>query len=82
MQIKNRKYYETLFRPYPDLVTIDQFRKMLGGISESTARKLIRSNRVQHFLIRCTYFIPKTYIVDYVMSADYAKYREKLKVQI
>jgi len=82
VQTKNRKYYETLFRSYPDLVTISQLRKMLGGISESTARKLIRSDRIQHFIIRYTYFIPKTYIVDYVMSTDYAKYCKKLKVQI
>lgn len=82
MQIKNRKYYETLFRPYPDLVTIDQFRKMLGGIGNGTARKLLQENSVRHFMIRRTYLIPKTYIVDYVLSDQYNTYKKTLQVEI
>ena len=82
MQTKNRKYYEDLFRPYPDLVTLDQFRKMLGGIGDGTARKLLRANRVQHFLINHTYLIPKVCIIDYVLCDHYAEFKKTLKVQI
>lgn len=79
---KNREYYEQLFSSYPDVVTIPDFQKMLGGIAEGTARKLLRGNHVQHFYIRDTYFIPKISVINYVLSKDFAKYREKLKVQI
>ena len=79
---KNREYYEQLFSSYPDVVTIPDFQKMLGGIAEGTARKLLRGNHVQHFYIRDTYFIPKISIINYVLSRDYAKYREKLKAKV
>ena len=89
--MKNRKYYEQLYTDYPSVVTLTQFRGMLGGIGDSTARKLMRENRVKHYYIRQTYLIPKirqTYlipkdwVIDYVLSEHYAEYREQLKVQV
>lgn len=82
MQTKNRKHYENLFSPYPDLVTLDQFRKMLGGICAGTARKLLQENRVHHFMVRHTYLIPKVWVIEYVLSDDYAEFKKTLKVQI
>ena len=76
--MKSRKFYENYFSAYPDLVTVDQFRKMLGGIGDAQARKLLQQNLVKHFYIRGTYFIPKTYVIDYVRSPHYAKYRQKI----
>ena len=48
--MKNRPYYEKLFEAYPDVVTLSEFREMLGGIGDTTARKLMRGNHVQHFV--------------------------------
>ena len=79
---KNRSYYDQLFASYPDVVTVPQFRAMLGGIGESTALKLLREKRVQHYFIRGSYLIPKKYIVDYVLSTHYCVYRTKLKARI
>ncbi len=56
---KTRKYYEQLFDLYPDVLTLPEFRRILGGIGDGTARKLLRENQVQHFYIRDTYLIPK-----------------------
>ena len=80
--MKKREYYEKLFQSYPDVVTLPEFRKMLGGIGDSTARKLIRENHVQHFCIRFTYLIPKASVINYVLSKHYAQYRKRLKVQV
>ena len=80
--MKNRKYYRKRFAKYPDVVTIPQFCEMLGGISDKTARKLLRENRVKHYYIRTTFYIPKEWVIDYILSADYAKYRSKLRVQV
>jgi hypothetical protein len=55
---------------------------MLGGIGDSTARKLMRAGRVKHFYINHTYLIPKTCVIDYVLSEHYADYKKSLKVQI
>ncbi len=57
--IKNEKYYEKLFEDYPDVVNIKTFREMLGGISEQSARRLMRENRVKHYFVSLTYMIPK-----------------------
>lgn len=80
--IKNKKYYEELFKNYPDVVNIKIFREMLGGISEHAARRLMRENRVKHYFVSLTYMIPKVWIIEYVLSEDYEEYKEKLKVQI
>ena len=58
------------------IVTIDLFCRMLGGIGDGTARKLLRGNHVEHFYIRNTYFIPKVSIIDYLLSSDYESEKE------
>ncbi len=78
----NKKYYVALFERYPEIVTVDEFKEMLGGIADSTARKLIRENKVKHYYIRCTYLIPKKWVIEYVLSKHYASYKKYLKVQI
>ncbi len=79
---KQRDYYEKLYSNYPDIVTLLEFRAMLGGIGDSTARKLLKANLVQHYYIRCTYLIPKASAIDYVLSEHYATYRKKLRVRV
>ncbi|KXG77166.1 DNA-binding protein [Thermotalea metallivorans] len=80
--MRNEEYYKRIFEPYPDVVTLEQFRTMLGGIGDSTARKLLRGNHVKHFYIRDTYMIPKVWVIEYILSDHYAEYRQKLKVQV
>ena len=80
--MKKREYYENLFASYPDVVTLQEFREMLGGIGDGTARKLMSGNNVKHYYIRHTYLIPKPYVIDYVLSAHYAEYKNELKVQV
>lgn len=86
MATKNRAYYMNLFRKYPDVVELPVFCKMLGGIGDSTARKLLQANHVRHFDIPQhnghRYMIPKEYIIDYVLSDHYAIYKKMLKVKI
>lgn len=79
---ETRAHYEQLFRSYPDVVTLPEFCMMLGGIGHNTARKLLRENRLQHFYVRCTYLIPKGWVIDYVLSDHYKEYKKTLKVQI
>ncbi len=74
--------YERKFESYPDLLTLEQFRAMLGGIADGTARKLVRENRVEHFTVNTTYYIPKIKAIDYICSQHYRFYRRKLKHRI
>ena len=45
--MKTRAHYEKLFAAYPDVVTLPEFQTMLGGIGDSTARKIMRANKVK-----------------------------------
>lgn len=80
--MKDRKYYERLYAKYPDVVTTAQLCKMLGGIADSTARKLIRNNHIKHFHIRGSYLVPKSCVIDYVLSKHYYIYRSKLRSHV
>lgn len=77
-----RNQLEKRFSLYPDVVTLQEFRQMLGGIGDKTARKLVRENRVKHYYIRNTYLIPKTHVIDYLLSTHYEKYRRRLKAHL
>lgn len=77
-----RKQLEKRFSLYPDVVTLQEFRQMLGGIGDKTARKLVRDNHVKHYYIRNTYLIPKSHVIDYLLGTHYEKYRRHLKAHI
>ena len=79
----DRKYYENLFRKYDDIVTVKILQEMLGGVSESYIRPLLQRKIINNFKIEGKGFlIPKEYIIDFVVSITYQKYKYKLKNQI
>lgn len=66
----SREYYEAEFTAYPDVVTLKEMRKMLGGISEKKALDLLHDKRIRSFYIDGRYLIPKICIVDYLTMGD------------
>ena len=74
-----RKELKTLLRDYPDVVSLPELCAMMGGIGESTARKLLRSGRIKSLMVRSTYYIPKKCVIDYLLSDHYKMYRKELK---
>ncbi len=80
--MKNRDYYKGMFTEYPDLVTVPEFCKMLGGIDQKTARGLLHNGKVKYFDIRGKFLIPKMCIIEYVLSPHYVEYKKKLKAHI
>lgn len=62
---KNSDLYVSLFREYPDVVTVEQMSKMLG-ISTKAAYQLLKDNRIEHFKIGRIYKIPKFHILTYL----------------
>ena len=77
-----KKELKKRFKEYPDVVTLPQMRAMMGGIGDSTARKLLWEGHIQSFLIHSTYYIPKQCVIDYLLSDHYEQYRPKLKYVI
>lgn len=57
MKGRSKKYYRKIFRAYPDMVTLLQFREMLSGVSDNFARKLIHEKHVKSIFIKPHYYI-------------------------
>ena len=64
----SREYYEAEFTAYPDVVTLKEMRKMLGGISEKKALVLLHNKLIKAFYIEQRYLIPKVCIIDYLIT--------------
>lgn len=57
---------EDIFEKYPDVLTFDQFREMLGNIGETLAYKLLRSNEIESFKLGRNYRILKSKVIEYL----------------
>lgn len=57
--MKDRKYYEDKFKVYTYVVTLQEFREMLVGISYNKARQLVITNKIKCFNIRGAYMFLK-----------------------
>lgn len=75
--MKNRKYYENRFRAYSDVLTVKQFRSMLGNMNEKMALQVLRDNLVKHFCADRIYYIPESYAIDYVLSENTTEYTKR-----
>lgn len=66
----SRQYYEEEFKGYSDLVTLNDMRKILGGITERKALGLLHSKLIKAFFVKQRYLIPKVCIIDYLISRN------------
>ena len=64
----NKKY--TMFDRYPEVVEVDDLRKMLGGISRKLAYKLLADKEIRAVKVGRTYKIPKVCIIEYLMGEE------------
>ena len=58
--------YQLMFSEYPDIVTVPQMCKMLGGISLKTGYRLLKKGEIEPFSIGRIYRIPKISILQYL----------------
>lgn len=60
--------YTLMFTDYPDIVNLTQMRKMLGGISNSLAYRMLREKKIKSKKVGREYKIPKVNVIKYVMT--------------
>lgn len=57
---------EDIFDEYPDVVTFEQLREMLGNIGETLAYKLLRNKEIESFRLGRNYRILKSKVIEYL----------------
>lgn len=63
-----KENYSIMFTNYPDIVNIEQMRKMLGGIGITLAYKLLKQGKIKSMKIGREYKIPKSCIIQYLLD--------------
>ena len=63
-----KETYTLMFTDYPDIVNLTQMRKMLGGISNSLAYRMLREKKIKSKKVGRQYKIPKVNVIKYVMT--------------
>ena len=63
-----KESYTLMFTDYPDIVNLTQMRKMLGGISNSLAYRMLREKKIKRKKVGREYKIPKVNVIKYVMT--------------
>ncbi len=68
--MKSQDAYKLVFCNYPDIVNVEQMCKMLGGISQKTAYRLLKNGTIKSFVVGRRYRIPKIAIFEYLEIID------------
>ena len=55
-----------MFEKYPDVVSVPELCKMLGGISKKLAYRLLANGDIYSVKVGRTYKIPKISVIDYL----------------
>lgn len=63
-----KESYTLMFTDYPDIVNLTQMKKMLGGISNSLAYRMLREKKIKSKKVGREYKIPKVNVIKYVMT--------------
>ena len=59
-----------MFENYPDVVEVDELRKMLGGISRKLAYRLLADQEIRSVRVGRAYKIPKVCVIEYLLGEE------------
>lgn len=65
--LEKLNYYE-LFKNYPETITVQQMREMLGNISKYAALKLIYDGKIKAVKIARVFRISKNSVIEYIIK--------------
>lgn len=63
-----KETYTLMFTDYPDIVNLVQMRKMLGGISNTLAYRMLREKKIKSKKVGREYKIPKVNVINYIST--------------
>lgn len=60
--------HKVMFVEYPDMVNIEQLRKMLGGLGRKKIYALIHSGELSYMRAGKGFMVPKISVIQYVLK--------------
>ena len=60
----------SMFENYPDVVEVEDLRKMLGGISRKLAYRLLADDEIRSVKVGRTYKIPKACVIECLLGEE------------
>lgn len=57
---------DDIFDNYPDVVTVEQLKEMLGNIGKTLAYTLLKNNEIESFKMGRNYRILKSKVIEYL----------------
>lgn len=63
-----KETYTLMFTDYQDIVNLVQMRKILGGISNTLAYRMLREKKIKSKKVGREYKIPKVNVIKYMMA--------------
>ena len=63
-----KETYTLMFTDFPDIVNLVQMRKMLGGISNTLAYRMLIEKKIKSKKVGREYKIPKVNVIKYIMT--------------
>lgn len=63
-----KETYTLMFTDYPDIVNLVQMRKMLGGISNTLAYRMLKEKKIKSKKVGREYKIPKVNVINYITT--------------
>ena len=61
---------QAMFENYPDVVEVDDLRKMLGGISKKLPYRLLSDQEIRSVRVGRAYKIPKICVIEYLLGEE------------
>ena len=61
---------QSMFENYPDVVEVEDLRKMLGGIINRLAYKLLAEQEIRSVRVGRAYKIPKICVIEYLLGEE------------
>ena len=61
---------QAMFENYPDVVEVDDLRKMLGGTSKKLAYRLLSDQEIRSVRVGRAYKIPKICVIEYLLGEE------------
>ena len=66
---KSKAFYERMLKKYPDVMSVPQLSKACD-VCTKTGYKLVREGKIDSFKIGRIVFVPKEYLLSYLLNRD------------